>query len=464
MSSLMSANNEAVMFFRDGRVDKEILYPEFESILDGFINFDVYAGREMQAAFVQLNPRLKAVGVVLFQIPFDDKGRVDEAWNIPLQHLADHAEPGPDLGAGPARVACRSMCPVEWYKQQLWDPDLQASPNTFDAIKAALERNRLGLVAEKEEPVAVPVAAPVPAPAPAAVAQPVAVAAAPEGPRFNRKYRQRLKELKAKRDLELRTQSDRLKRHLERIQAKYTEKLNEQDANIEALRQKLLRSRRKELELKELVDGHEQRFQKIQQSYEESLQQGSAEQAAQLSVLREQFEAELQQKLRQQAEDMVERLSMHEVELHYRDEQLANLREEVARLRKENQLALKSDSGQVLQRMSDAGVTFVAYHPGIEHLVLAASEIAEYLRDPIVFVANRCGVSEEHYREWLMHYRLPVCRATKANGEVCGRPVDKVLKPQFFRAGDSDHCELHRKIEDRPAGAPGSVSPESLQQ
>lgn len=427
----MPSSNEAVLFFGDGHVDKEILYPEFEAILDGFMNFDAYAGREVRAAFVQINPRLKIQGIVFFLIGFDDEGRVLPTWNIPLQHLVDHATSGPDLGAGPARVACRSNCPVSWYRDHLWDPDVGEGSNTFEILRAAIERNRLGLVQRK-------------APEEEASAKPSPDRSA-DAVEIKGRYEQQLEEQQHQHELALRSQADRLKRHMEKVQEDYTAKLREQDETLEKLRRKLLQSRRKELELKELLGSSEQRFKKIQELYEDSVRRGSEEQANQLDVLRQQLDAELQQRLHEQAEELNERLSMHEVELHYRDEQLAKLRQDLSQLRRENQMLMQSEGGQILRRMTDSGITFVAYHPGIEHLVLAPSEITDYLKAPVAFVAERCGVSEDHYREWLMHYRLPVCRDTDESGECCGQPVDKVLKPQFFRPGDSDRCVEHRK-------------------
>ncbi len=454
MAGLMPVNNEAVMFFEDAEVDKEILYSEFEAILDGFINFEAYAGRELRAAFVQISPQLKIQGLVFFLIGFDADGKVLPNWNIPLHHLVDHAESGPDLGAGPVRMACRSSCPVEWYREQLWNPEMKGEHATFAVLKGALERNRLGLVRQKAEPA--PKSAPEESLAPAPAPAPASAAAAPSAVVIDNsaevlaaaqaRYRKQLEALEREHELGLKTQADRLKRQLERLQADYTDRLNEQDRNYEALRAKLLKSRRKELALRELVDSHEQRFKKIQELYESSLRKGSEEHSSQLEVLRQQFESDLRQRLAAQAEELNERISMHEVELHYRDEQMGRLRQELAQLRRENQMLTQSEAGQILKRMTDSGITFVAYHPGIEHLVLAPAEITDYVKDPIAFVAERCGVAEDHYREWLMHYRLPVCRASDERGECCGQPVQKVLKPQFFRAGDSDRCDQHRRV------------------
>ena len=38
-------SNEAIVFFEDGGVSKEMTYSEFEAILDGVVGMDDFAGR-----------------------------------------------------------------------------------------------------------------------------------------------------------------------------------------------------------------------------------------------------------------------------------------------------------------------------------------------------------------------------------------------------------------------------------
>lgn len=51
---------EAVLFFNDSGVCKEMLYPEFEALLDGLVRMPEYADRQMHLAYVLINPRLQA--------------------------------------------------------------------------------------------------------------------------------------------------------------------------------------------------------------------------------------------------------------------------------------------------------------------------------------------------------------------------------------------------------------------
>ena len=145
---------EAVVFFRGPGICKEMLFPEFEAVLDGVVNLQEFADQQIRAAYVLISPRLLIRAAVFFCIDFDEDGSADRGWNIPLRHLAERTGRGPDLGAGPIRLACRSQCPVSWHQMHLWDPESSAGRNHFVLIRDALRRNQLGLLVD-EEPAAV---------------------------------------------------------------------------------------------------------------------------------------------------------------------------------------------------------------------------------------------------------------------------------------------------------------------
>ncbi len=126
---------EAVLFFNDSGVCKEMLYPEFEALLDGLVRMPEYADRQMHLAYVLINPRLQARAAVFFYLDFDEQGGADTGWNLPLRNLAERAGRGPDMGGGPIRLACRSQCPVSWHQMHLWDPESSAGRNHFVLIR-----------------------------------------------------------------------------------------------------------------------------------------------------------------------------------------------------------------------------------------------------------------------------------------------------------------------------------------
>lgn len=141
---------EAVMFFNEQGVCKQMLYPEFEALLDGVVNMPEFADRQMRMVYVVINPRLLVKAAVFFYLDFDEDGRPDSGWNIPLQSLADRAGRGPDLGAGPIRLACRSQCSVSWHQMHLWDPGLSPGQNDLVRLRDAVKRNQLGLLIEDD--------------------------------------------------------------------------------------------------------------------------------------------------------------------------------------------------------------------------------------------------------------------------------------------------------------------------
>ncbi|MFZ3183559.1 MAG: chromosome partitioning protein ParA [Pseudomonas sp.] len=144
---------EAVMFFSErGGICKEMLFAEFEALLDGVVNMPEYADQQMRMAYLLINPRLLVRSAVFFYLDFDEKGAADSGWNIPLRHLAENAGRGPDLGAGPIRLACRSQCPVSWHQMHLWDPSLSPGHNDLALLRDAVKRNHMGLLVEDDAP------------------------------------------------------------------------------------------------------------------------------------------------------------------------------------------------------------------------------------------------------------------------------------------------------------------------
>ena len=65
---------EAVLFFNDRGVCKEMLFPEFEALLDNVVNMPEFADEQMRLAYVLINPRLLVRAVVFFYLDFDEHG------------------------------------------------------------------------------------------------------------------------------------------------------------------------------------------------------------------------------------------------------------------------------------------------------------------------------------------------------------------------------------------------------
>ena len=50
---------EAVLFFNDAGICKEMLYPEFEALLDGMVSMPEFADQQMRVAYVLVSSRLQ---------------------------------------------------------------------------------------------------------------------------------------------------------------------------------------------------------------------------------------------------------------------------------------------------------------------------------------------------------------------------------------------------------------------
>src|SRR5690625_6101944 len=91
---------------------------------------------------------------------------------------------------------------------------------------------------------------------------------------------------------------------------------------------------------------------------------------SQLHALQENYEMELAARVQAATTELQERLDMREVELFYRHQQERNLKDEIARLKDENQSLVNQSGGQLLNKLSEAGITFVTYQPGAEHMTI----------------------------------------------------------------------------------------------
>jgi hypothetical protein len=142
-----AAFQELVVLFdaTASRVERELHIDDFDGLLAGEWILEDRAADTVRAAYVQVGPALAVTGIVFFQLKLDGLGYADPAFNVPLEYMALQAGPGPDLGAGPVRMACRSQCPVPWHTINLWEPAGLGEAHTAMEIQQAVWRNRLAL-------------------------------------------------------------------------------------------------------------------------------------------------------------------------------------------------------------------------------------------------------------------------------------------------------------------------------
>ena len=444
-------NTEAVMFFHDGVVIKEMLYPEFEALLDQVVGVPEFTGKEVKAAFLRINPQLKLRAAVFFKIDFDAKGYVNKYWNIPLGHLADNAGKGPDLGAGPIKLSCRSQCSVSWHQRTLWDPELDRKPNTLESITSALTRNRLGLEKIEEEDLA------------------DFSFSAKDGQKgdfgdkasrelkaslekqFQRELKDRVSSLQQEYKLRVASMKAEAQEYLERVHHHYREEQASLKESIATTKQLFTEEKNKNSRLKSMLDQQAAAMQQTREQLLGELEEVRDGEQNKLTELMARFELEKQSAVNTAKAELKEMLDMREVELFYREEQLSNLREEVGQLRQEKQIMLNESGDRLLQKLASAGITYVAYHAGIDPVSVPLVDIGRYLESPVSYVAEKCGVDVDLYQHWLSHYELPVCNFRDANGITCGDPIRKVSKPGRFIAGESDRCSKHARFTEAVA-------------
>ena len=437
---------EAVLFFNDGGVCKEMFYPEFEAMLDGVVSMPEFADQQMRVAYVLVNTRLQIRAAVFFYLDFNEDGSADSGWNIPLRNLAERTGRGPDLGAGPIRLACRSQCPVSWYQMHLWDPELAQGKNHFVMLRDRIKRNHLGLLVEEEVPQAVPadrlqMVAEDTWYAPDPVKQPT-VATRPEKPEED----QRLKAAQLIKQQRLRITSLEQQREadinrLRELASQQQAKLREEIAHLrDELMNKEQRVSELQLQLEEQAEGFQKNREEMSRQLR-ALEENSRDEA---EASRAQFDEELQRQIAAAVAEYKEQVSIRDVELAYRNELDNQLQEEIEQLQKQRDALIDQSGERMLERLSALGMTFMAYHPGAGHLTIPLQDMARYQQNPLAYAATKCGVSEEQYELWVQHYRKPVCVAMLTSGERCNMPLDKVEAPVRFVIGESNCCARHR--------------------
>ncbi|MNF45009.1 hypothetical protein D3C84_261310 [compost metagenome] len=437
---------EAVVFYNDRGICKQMLYSEFEAILDGVVGLPEFADCQMRLAYLMINPRLQVRSVVFFYLDFDEDGRADTGWNLPLRQLAERAGRGPDLGAGPIRLACRSQCPVSWQQMHLWDPSLNADSNDLALLRDAIKGNNLGLLVEEELPQVLDAERLQVAPEDSWYAPPEITKEMAEQLAEKMEKEHRLKTAQLVRQQRLRLSS--LSQQNEEALARARHAADQNNTALQEQMRSLQHALRQQEEinagLQAQLASEAERYQASREEMNQKLRALERHGRTEADILRAQFEGELQARIAAAVAEYREQLAIHDVELAYRNQLDVQLQGELSRLRQECE-ALESQSGQLmLERLAQLGVVFVVYHPGAGHLTIPLTDIARYQDNPQAYAAAKCFVSENQYRQWLAHYQQPTCEASLPSGDRCNMPIDRVEAPSRFVAGESNCCPRHR--------------------
>ncbi|XQE68632.1 chromosome partitioning protein ParA [Pseudomonas sp. P3C3] len=435
---------EAVLFFNDRGVCKEMLFPEFEALLDNVVNMPEFADQQMRLAYVLINPRLLVRAVVFFYLDFDEHGAADKGWNLPLRHLADNAGRGPDLGAGPIRLACRSQCPVSWHQMHLWDPSLAPGKNDLVLVRDAAKRNALGLLVEEDAPVVLAERLQVAAEDKWQAPDPAREEADKQAEQKEQEHRLKTAQLIKQQRLRISTLGKQYEEELARLKLAGEERQRALQAEIHNLQQVLRQQEELNNSLKAQLGAQADSMQQTREELAKQLRDLERHGRTEADILRAQFDSELQARVAAAVAEAREQVAIRDVELAYRAEQETQLQQELERLRRERDELASQGGEQILERLAKLGVVFVVYHPGAGHLTIPLQDIARYQNNPMSYAAAKCFVSEEQYRQWLAHYQQPTCEASLPSGERCAMPIDRVETPSRFVAGESNCCARHK--------------------
>jgi hypothetical protein len=438
---------EAVMFFAGQKISKQMLYPEFEAVLDGVVNMPEFIDQQMRAVYVLINPRLLVRSLVFFYIDFDEKGAVDPSWNIPLRHLAERAGRGPDLGAGPIRLACRSQSSVPWHQMHLWDPELSPKNNHLLMIRDAVKRNSLSLLFEESQE--------------HFFATDQFTVAAEERwdsalqmdlgvQAFDREkdqaQRQKAAQIIKQQRLRISTLETQHEEQLATLRLHNQSALSAQQQHTLELQKKLAQQESLNAQLKQQLSAQADSLQNLRADLQTRLRAFEQHEREAMDALRQQFEHELQARIAVAVVEYKEQVVIRDVEVAYKTEHIAQLNSELVQLKQLLQEQTGQSGEQILERLSHSGVVFVACHPGVGHITIPLKDMMLYQQKPLQYIAKKCAVTEDQYTRWLAHYENPVCSMQTDKHNQCGLPLARESRPSDFVDGMTDRCSKHKKL------------------
>ncbi|MDP4548619.1 DNA repair protein [Marinobacter sp. MDS2] len=400
-----AAEAHSAVFFMDGvQVARQMRLSEFGAFLDGYVGLSDLAETEVRAVLVNLNPDLTVAALVFFNIWFDEEGQADRAWNVPIEALAEQGSKGPDLGGGPIRLVCRSQTPDAKVKDFLWDPDMTPGHSHFHSIRKSVQENSLRF--HKVEATAADI------PTLDLVDESLGDEDSQQRSRMAQLLREHRLRIKTLQSVHRDVLSDLRREHRVEMQALRSEFLE--------LEQQYERLKHTNGQMKLRLAERNEQYLSMQQGMAKDHSESGDKTSAELVLLREQLERKQR-------------------ELQLRDETIDALERENDELKNREPL-----EGSILAKLQDHSVFLVAYHHGVGHISLPAADISAYFKNPVAYAAERCGLSESAYQEWLEHYEHPHCMQQNEAGVTCAEPIVRVTQPAEFKAGIDDRCDAHK--------------------
>ncbi len=392
----------AVFLMEEAQVARQMRASEFGAFLDGYVGLSDLADTDVRAVYVLMGKDLLIRSLVFFRIYFDEDGRADSHWNLPVEMLALKGAKGPDLGAGPIRLVCRSQCPASAPSDELWDPDMTPGSNHFQAVRKAATANVLKFqmldTAEVEENI------------PILRSELIKPATETEDPEAGLQ-RTRLARTIREQRLRIKTLQSVHRDALTALQRENRLGIQQLRNKMADLQQQYERKLLTNEQLKKRLTDRNEQYLSIQDSQTNH---------AEAVILREQLERK--QRELEMCNDKIVSLEQENHDLRHRE----------------------PPDDSLMKQLNEQSVFLVAYHAGVGHITLPSGDIERYFESPIAYAARKCGLDEPAYREWFAHYEKPVCLHKLKNNKPCGQPLLRVSQPSEFVPGQDDHCEEHR--------------------
>lgn len=396
----------AVYFFDDKKIVGQLLYSEFESILDAYVPAKEWANRLVEAAYVEFNHHFHIAAAVFFKVQFDASGWVTQDWNLPLMALARAGSEGPNLGAGAIQLVSALQCPSPQFSAYLWNPRVQGKITHFTLLKKAVERNALGVCFHTGNDTK------------DASSHPLAHHSASITPEALEAIERRL--------------ASELTRHFGAQKAHSLQQAMQ--GRGEANRTEEWAQLQTQLaQQNQQIKSLEAALAQAQQALAQQALTQAAPAAGAVSA------ASVEDHILEATQEFAELLQRKEVELMIQQEKLDRA---IHKLQQQD-TQINHTATALLDEMAAAGLHFVTYQFACGPVTIAPADLNAYTKDPAQFIAARYGVSAAHYQAWLQHYQMPLCLSAQAEGNPCGTPLVRTLEPSHFTPGISDRCTHH---------------------
>ncbi|NNL11063.1 MAG: hypothetical protein HKO60_04525 [Pseudomonadales bacterium] len=453
---LKQSSYEAVLYVNRSKVLKEMLYSEFEAVLDQVVSEPAYLDETCHAVYLKIDIRLNIVAAVFFCIDFDKQGNADRRWNLPLLQMAESASVATELNGQGVRISCRSRCAVVSQQEHLWEPDLSAQSTMLAMLASSVKANRLGLLVEEGATDSV-----VPGtPNTPGAARAVAGAQHATGDAYEQAVAsqqrhdgeiKRLNENIQKQRLYIASLKGRQEEAAQNLSSQFAREKEALLLQLEEVCCTLRQAQERNEVLSNELSEARQQISVQADDFERQVSANVNKQGVDFSALQKQFKRELQQKLIEQTSELKAKLDMRDVEAHYRDEQIKHLK---AQLLESASSAAVHNTGMgaaasaaplrdAVIELESKGVNFVLTLPAVRPINIPAADVDSFCVDPDGFVAARLGMDKAVYQSWIAHARNPVCVAVESEGCRCGARLE-IVHPRQFVPDFSDRCDSHQ--------------------